>query len=388
MKREIAEEEAEPRRRTSTLTQRLAHTRGGEGDGSGSGRSKRSGGNGGAGGAGGAGGGAGGRAGGGAGRGGRSSGQPQGGAGGGRCPHRRRPRPPGSIRRRWTSLLAGEGFEHAPDEAEDEGISRGQKLRWLGQAAPGRNRAPPRETPLMGMLAWVMMGLAIWHFTIWLPRDRFYGGIVGAFTGRPHRLRAVRVHRQRLLHSGPPRDHPGDIIGGDSRRGAIGIGPRSTPRACGASVPAARSPAREPLRSDMRRGPLITLLTMAAAALYCPGGRTGELPAATPSVSREDRRRRLVVAPGAVDHAQRFGRLQPAGHRLRVPRALHGCRRAAGEIPAARARPGRQQRARTWSWGCSPAARTAASSTRCSRLTRPRSPTSGPSTTSSMPAPP
>lgn len=34
----------------------------------------------------------------------------------------------------------------------------------------------------MGMLAWVMMGLAIWHFTIFLP-DRFWGGIVGAFIG-------------------------------------------------------------------------------------------------------------------------------------------------------------------------------------------------------------
>jgi uncharacterized membrane protein YeaQ/YmgE (transglycosylase-associated protein family) len=32
----------------------------------------------------------------------------------------------------------------------------------------------------MGMLAWVMMGLALWHFTIWLP-DRSWGGIVGAF---------------------------------------------------------------------------------------------------------------------------------------------------------------------------------------------------------------
>jgi len=32
----------------------------------------------------------------------------------------------------------------------------------------------------MGMLAWVMMGLALWHYTIFLP-DRFYGGIVGAF---------------------------------------------------------------------------------------------------------------------------------------------------------------------------------------------------------------
>ncbi|HVE67562.1 MAG TPA: hypothetical protein VNB64_03170 [Solirubrobacteraceae bacterium] len=34
----------------------------------------------------------------------------------------------------------------------------------------------------MGVLAWAMMGLAIWHFTIFLP-DRFWGGIVGAFVG-------------------------------------------------------------------------------------------------------------------------------------------------------------------------------------------------------------
>jgi len=32
----------------------------------------------------------------------------------------------------------------------------------------------------MGLLAWVIMGLALWHYTIFLP-DRFYGGIVGAF---------------------------------------------------------------------------------------------------------------------------------------------------------------------------------------------------------------
>jgi hypothetical protein len=34
----------------------------------------------------------------------------------------------------------------------------------------------------MGMLAWVIMGLALWHFTIWLP-DRSWGGIVGALLG-------------------------------------------------------------------------------------------------------------------------------------------------------------------------------------------------------------
>jgi hypothetical protein len=34
----------------------------------------------------------------------------------------------------------------------------------------------------MGALAWVMMGLALWHFTVFLP-DRFWGGIVGAVIG-------------------------------------------------------------------------------------------------------------------------------------------------------------------------------------------------------------
>ncbi len=31
----------------------------------------------------------------------------------------------------------------------------------------------------MGLVVWVMMGLAVWHFTVWVP-DRFWGGIVGA----------------------------------------------------------------------------------------------------------------------------------------------------------------------------------------------------------------
>jgi hypothetical protein len=34
----------------------------------------------------------------------------------------------------------------------------------------------------MGALAWTMMGLALWHFTIFLP-DRCWGGIIGAFLG-------------------------------------------------------------------------------------------------------------------------------------------------------------------------------------------------------------
>jgi hypothetical protein len=32
----------------------------------------------------------------------------------------------------------------------------------------------------MSMVVWAMMGIAVWHFTVWFP-DRYWGGIVGAF---------------------------------------------------------------------------------------------------------------------------------------------------------------------------------------------------------------
>jgi hypothetical protein len=32
----------------------------------------------------------------------------------------------------------------------------------------------------MALLVWAMMGIAIWHFAVFVP-DRFWGGIVGAF---------------------------------------------------------------------------------------------------------------------------------------------------------------------------------------------------------------
>jgi uncharacterized membrane protein YeaQ/YmgE (transglycosylase-associated protein family) len=32
----------------------------------------------------------------------------------------------------------------------------------------------------MGLLVWAMMGIAVWHFAVFVP-DRFWGGIVGAF---------------------------------------------------------------------------------------------------------------------------------------------------------------------------------------------------------------
>ena len=56
----------------------------------------------------------------------------------------------------------------------------------------------------MGMLAWVMMGLAIWHFTIFLP-DRFWGGIVGAFLGALVGAIVFGLADQRLHGPGPGR---------------------------------------------------------------------------------------------------------------------------------------------------------------------------------------
>lgn len=32
----------------------------------------------------------------------------------------------------------------------------------------------------MSLLVWIMIGIAVWHFMIFMP-DRFLGGIVGAF---------------------------------------------------------------------------------------------------------------------------------------------------------------------------------------------------------------
>ena len=34
----------------------------------------------------------------------------------------------------------------------------------------------------MALLVWFTLGIALWHFTVFLP-DRFWGGIVGAFLG-------------------------------------------------------------------------------------------------------------------------------------------------------------------------------------------------------------
>ena len=60
---------------------------------------------------------------------------------------------------------------------------------------------PSREAALMAMLVWVMVGLAIWHFTIFLP-DHFWGGIVGAFLGACFGAAIFGLADQRLHRPG------------------------------------------------------------------------------------------------------------------------------------------------------------------------------------------
>ena len=70
----------------------------------------------------------------------------------------------------------------------------------------------------MAVLAWVMMGLALWHFSVFLP-DRFWGGIVGAFLG----ALLGSVVFGLLIHAGgvPSREETGLITALQAAPGAL-----------------------------------------------------------------------------------------------------------------------------------------------------------------------
>ena len=73
----------------------------------------------------------------------------------------------------------------------------------------------------MALVVFFMMGIALWHFTVFLP-DRFWQGIVGAFIGAVlgrDRLRDDRPGGQRQR---PRRHRPLDGAGRDPG-GAIGL---------------------------------------------------------------------------------------------------------------------------------------------------------------------
>ena len=74
-------------------------------------------------------------------------------------------------RRRGRRAPGGRRRAHqAPAEAAEEAV-----------APPAQAREASTGGSLMAVLVWFTTGVALWHFTVFLP-DRFWGGIVGAFS--------------------------------------------------------------------------------------------------------------------------------------------------------------------------------------------------------------
>ncbi len=84
---------------------------------------------------------------------------------------------------------AGDGDEQGDGktEAEKPELSEAsaaalQRVREQQCRAQAEKEEEAREATLMAALVWFTMGIALWHFTVFVP-DRFEGGIVGAFIG-------------------------------------------------------------------------------------------------------------------------------------------------------------------------------------------------------------
>ena len=111
--------------------------------------------------------------------------------------HGRQPRDrgggPARARRRGRAEQPPRGRPPCPRTRRDPaGPARGRhrpvrhrlRQRGRGRGAQAQEAAQPqaREAALMGLLVWIMVAIALWHFTIFLP-DHWWAGIVGAFVG-------------------------------------------------------------------------------------------------------------------------------------------------------------------------------------------------------------
>ena len=164
-----------------------------------------------------------------------------------------------------------------------------------------------REDGLMAILVWFTIGVALWHFTVFVP-DRFWGGIVGAFLG---------ASSGRWSPARSPRSPPATASA------------RPTSRPCSAPIPGALLGHRGDLR-DRRcaektrdvapRGP--SLRARAQAGREVPSRATPSLAtwpiAAGPFVARALRLRRGAGARRRA-RARRAGRGDPG-----PPRLSHG----------------------------------------------------------------
>ncbi len=103
---------------------------------------------------------------------------------------RRRRRQRRRRRRRRLRLRLRRSRRSPPRRATATGPSRpagppAPRRAQVGGPSPSRRASGPATESTgggsaMAMLVWVMMGIAVWHFTVFVP-DHFYGGIVLAF---------------------------------------------------------------------------------------------------------------------------------------------------------------------------------------------------------------
>ena len=158
----------------------------------------------------------------------------------------------------------------------------------------------------MSMLVWVMMGIAVWHFTVFVP-DRFWGGIVGAFLAASIVRGAVRPARQRGQH--PRSERHGHLPGADrdtrlgDRAGALVL-VRLT----------RRPPARHRPRPDARR---LALSWLAPAPVGARSGPHSVRPSSQDGPDAPPSRARWACDPYDVTAAERLaaglGVSQPVG---------------------------------------------------------------------------
>ena len=104
----------------------------------------------------------------------------------------RRTQPRGRSRRpaRWPRPSAPQRAATAAEPAEQRRAADGRCRRRPSAASATPSAGAPPAAPqtreealdLMALLVWFTMGIALWHFTVFLP-DRFWQGIVGAFLG-------------------------------------------------------------------------------------------------------------------------------------------------------------------------------------------------------------
>ena len=77
---------------------------------------------------------------------------------------------------------AATGGNGAGDPSPRDRRRRSRAARAATRQAQEAAQQASRAAALMAMLVWIMVGLALWHFSVFLP-DHFWGGIVGAFVG-------------------------------------------------------------------------------------------------------------------------------------------------------------------------------------------------------------